>query len=250
MSRAASAASVNPDEVAKFSAIASEWWDATGKFAPLHALNPVRIKYIRDTVCRHFSLDAAAMTPFSELSFLDVGCGGGLLSEPFCRLGAQMTSVDAAEENIKTASVHAAEHGLNITYVHGSAEALADEGRQFDVVLNMEVIEHVANPQAFVKTCASLVKPGGLMFLATLNRTVKSYALAIVGAEYVLRWLPRGTHNWDAFLKPSELDAMLRAASMRTHESVGVSYNPLSRSWKLSPHDLSVNYMICAKRAD
>lgn len=241
------APSVDPDEIARFTAIAEEWWDPHGKFRPLHRFNPVRLQYIRDAVCRHFGRDPKALTPFSGLSLLDIGCGGGLLSEPMTRLGAAVTGVDAGERNVKTALVHARAEGLDIDYRAGTAEGLAAEGAQFDVILNMEVVEHVVSVPDFIATCGSLLKPGGLMFCATLNRTVKSYALAIVGAEYVLRWLPRGTHDWSKFVTPAELTAALEGAGLIQSDRSGVAYDPLADRFHLTS-DVAVNYMILAEK--
>ncbi|PIR37669.1 MAG: bifunctional 3-demethylubiquinol 3-O-methyltransferase/2-polyprenyl-6-hydroxyphenol methylase [Alphaproteobacteria bacterium CG11_big_fil_rev_8_21_14_0_20_39_49] len=230
--------SIDENEIAKFSAMADEWWDLNGKFKPLHKFNPVRIEYIRDNVLSHFDKEG-----FKGLKFLDIGCGGGLLSEPMARLGADVTSIDASEKNIKIASLHAEQSGLKIDYQCTSAEELAKKGGKFDVVLNMEVIEHVANIGSFVQASADLLKPEGLMFIATLNRTLKSYALAIVGAEYILRWLPKGTHDWKKFLKPSEVEELASENGLKLKEIQGVSYNPLIDKWKLSD-DVDVNYMM------
>ncbi|MBX3495649.1 MAG: bifunctional 2-polyprenyl-6-hydroxyphenol methylase/3-demethylubiquinol 3-O-methyltransferase UbiG [Parvibaculum sp.] len=237
--------SVDPAEIARFSAMAAEWWDPAGKFRPLHKFNPVRLSYIRDHVTARFGLDGRAMRPFEGLRFLDIGCGGGLLSEPMARLGAEVVAADASEKNIKTASVHAAEQGLAIDYRCTTAEALAAAGETFNVVLNMEVIEHVADRDMFLKDCARMVKPGGLMFVATLNRTLKAHALAIVGAEYVLGWLPRGTHDWKKFVTVEEMEHGLAAAGLEVMEISGVSYNPLFGTWSLS-RDTDVNYMALA----
>ena len=244
---AGAASSIDPDEVARFSAMAAEWWDPRGKFRPLHKFNPVRLSYIRENVVVHFGLDAKSVRPFEGLRFLDIGCGGGLLSEPMARLGATMVSADASEENIKTASVHAAEQGLDIDYRCTTAEALAEAGESFDVILNMEVIEHVADPMRFLADCAGMLKPGGLMFIATLNRTFKAHALAIVGAEYVLGWLPRGTHDWKKFITTNEMEAGIARAGLHLKELTGVSYNPLADKWSLG-RDTDVNYMALADR--
>lgn len=235
---------VDPAEIERFSRIADEWWDPTGKFAPLHRLNPVRIAYIRDRVAAHWQRDALNGEPLKDLSLLDIGCGGGLLSEPMTRLGASVTGVDASARNIATASVHAAQQDLSIDYRQGTAEALAESGAQFDVVLALEIVEHVADVDLFLRSCGRLVKPGGLLFLSTLNRTAKAWALAIAGAEYVLGWLPRGTHDWKKFLKPSEVARGLRAGGIEPQEIVGVVYAPLSRKWSLNRNDLDVNYML------
>lgn len=235
---------VDPAEIERFSRIADEWWDPTGKFAPLHRLNPVRIGYIRDRVAAHWQRDALNGEPLTGLSLLDIGCGGGLLSEPMTRLGASVTGVDASSRNIATASVHAERGGLAIDYRQGTAEALAESGAQFDVVLALEIVEHVADVDLFLRSCGRLVKPGGLLFLSTLNRTAKAWVLAIAGAEYVLGWLPRGTHDWRKFLKPSEVVRGLRAGGIEPQEIVGVVYAPLSRKWSLNRNDLDVNYML------
>lgn len=238
------AGTIDPDDVERFSRIADEWWDPTGKFAPLHRLNPVRIGYIRDRVAAHWQRDALNGEPLKELSLLDIGCGGGLLSEPMTRLGASVTGVDASSRNIGVAALHAEAQGLAIDYRQGTAEALVESGAQFDVVLALEIVEHVADVDLFLRSCGRLVKPGGLLFLSTLNRTAKAWALAIVGAECVLGWLPRGTHDWKKFLKPSEVARGLRAGGIETQEIVGVVYAPLSRKWSVNRNDLDVNYML------
>ena len=241
-------ASLDPAEVAKFSAIAAEWWDPAGKFAPLHKFNPVRLSFIRTEAAGHFGRDSRTLRPFEGLSLLDIGCGGGLLSEPMARLGFAVTGADASEKNIGTARAHAAQSGLPITYRAATAEALVAEGRSFDVVLNMEVVEHVADVAAYLDACARLVKPGGLTFVATLNKTLKSLALAKIGAEYVLGWLPRGTHDWNRFIPPSELKKSLERAGLNILKTQGVSFNPLGWDWRLSS-DVDVNYMIVASSA-
>lgn len=238
---------VDAQEIAKFSAMAAEWWDPHGKFRPLHKFNPTRLTFIRKQVSAHFGRDGEAEKPLEGLRLLDIGCGGGLLSEPMTRLGARVTGADAGEKNIRTASVHAAEQGLEIDYRHTTAEALADAGEQFDVILNMEVIEHVADTQAFMKACAACLKPGGLMIVATLNRTAKAFALAIVGAEYVLGWLPRGTHEWSKFITPDEMRTMMANASLTHDQLTGVSFNPLTDKWSVSG-DIAVNYMMTATK--
>jgi 2-polyprenyl-6-hydroxyphenyl methylase/3-demethylubiquinone-9 3-methyltransferase len=240
-------ASLDPAEVAKFSAIAAEWWDPAGKFAPLHKFNPVRLGFIRTEAAGHFGRDARSLQPFKGLSLLDIGCGGGLLSEPMARLGFAVTGADASEKNIGTARAHAAQSGLPITYRTATAEALVAEGQSFDVVLNMEVVEHVADVAAYLDACARLVKPGGLTFVATLNKTLKSLALAKIGAEYVLGWLPRGTHDWNRFIPPAELKKSLERAGLNILKTQGISFDPLNWDWRLSS-DVDVNYMIVAQR--
>ncbi|MEO0465930.1 MAG: bifunctional 2-polyprenyl-6-hydroxyphenol methylase/3-demethylubiquinol 3-O-methyltransferase UbiG [Pseudomonadota bacterium] len=240
--------SIDPDEVAKFTAMAADWWNPKGKFRPLHKFNPVRLGFIRDTAEAHFDLDSTARKPLEGKTLLDIGCGGGLVSEPMARLGAAVTGIDAAEANIKTALTHAEQSGVDLDYRAGTAEGLieADEG-PYDIVLNLEVVEHVANPEQFLRDTASLVAPGGLMIVATLNRTPKAWALAIVGAEYVLGWLPRGTHEFEKFLKPGEVSAPMRAAGLDLRPPQGVSYNPLADAWRLSG-DTGVNYMVVGTR--
>ena len=241
------AASIDPAEVAKFSAIAAEWWDPSGKFAPLHKFNPVRLSFIKAEAVAHFSRDPRALRPFEGLSLLDIGCGGGLLSEPMARLGFAVTGADASERNIGTAKAHAAQTGLEIDYRASTAEALEAEGLSFDVVLNMEVVEHVADVTAYLDACARLVKPGGITIVATMNKTLKSLALAKIGAEYVLGWLPRGTHDWNRFIPPADLRTALEDAGLSICKTQGVSFNPLAWDWHLSS-DVDVNYMIVAKR--
>jgi len=247
----ADSASLDPAEVAKFSAIAAEWWDPAGKFAPLHKFNPVRLAFIRAEAGAHFAkngqIDPKALKPFEGLSLLDIGCGGGLLSEPMARLGFSVTGADASEKNVRTARAHALQSGLPITYRATTAEVLVEEGLTFDVVLNMEVVEHVADVAAYLDACARLVKPGGLTFVATLNKTLKSLALAKIGAEYVLGWLPRGTHDWNRFIAPAELKKSLEQAGLTVLKTQGVSFDPLNWDWRLSS-DVDVNYMIVAKR--
>jgi 2-polyprenyl-6-hydroxyphenyl methylase/3-demethylubiquinone-9 3-methyltransferase len=242
-----SQASVDPTEVAKFSAIAAEWWDPTGKFAPLHKFNPVRLSFLKSEAAAHFNRDPRALRPFEGLTLLDIGCGGGLLSEPMTRLGFAVTGADASERNIGTARAHAAQSGLGIDYRAITAEELAAEGHSYDVVLNMEVVEHVADVGAYLKACAALVKPGGITVVATMNKTLKSLALAKIGAEYVLGWLPRGTHDWNRFIPPAELRAALEEAGLSLCKTQGVSFNPLAWDWHLS-NDVDVNYMVVATR--
>lgn len=240
--------SIDPAEVAKFSAMAADWWNPTGKFKPLHRFNPVRLRFIRETAEAHFAIPAGLAKPLDGLSLLDIGCGGGLVCEPMSRLGASVTGVDASEANIKTALTHAQEQGLDIDYRAGTAEGLIDSGQpQFDIALNLEVVEHVADAHEFLKDTASLVRPGGLMVVATLNRTARALATAVIGAEYILGWLPRGTHDWSKFVTPAEVATALLAAGMETEPAIGVSYRPLSGSWALTS-DTSVNFMVVAKR--
>ena len=243
------ATTVDPAEVERFSALAREWWDPKGKFQILHKFNPVRLGYIRDAAARAHGRDTRGLKPLEGLGVLDIGCGGGLLSEPLCRMGAEVTAIDPSEKNIGTASTHAAENGLNIDYRATTAEDLAQTGAVFDIVLNMEVVEHVADVELFLKTSASMVNPGGLMFVATLNRTLKAFALAIVGAEYVLRWLPRGTHSWEKFVTPEEIKAALRPAGLTVTDETGVTFNPLADRWSLAA-DMDVNYMMTARKAE
>ena len=240
--------SIDPAEVERFSQIAAEWWDPNGKFAPLHKFNPVRLGFIRDQALHRFGRDPAARAPFQGLRLHDIGCGGGLLSEPMSRLGFAVTGVDASARNIATAAAHAEQGALSIDYRAATAEALLAAGEgPFDVILNMEVIEHVADPAAFLKTCARLLAPGGLMIVATLNRTLKAFALAKVGAEYVLRWLPVGTHDWNRFLKPEELRGFLAGETVTVDGPFGVVFDPLSGRWSQS-HDADVNYMMTVAR--
>jgi 2-polyprenyl-6-hydroxyphenyl methylase/3-demethylubiquinone-9 3-methyltransferase len=239
--------SIDEAEVAKFSAIAQEWWDPAGKFAPLHKFNPVRLKFIRETAATHFGRSATDLRPFEGLTLLDIGCGGGLLSEPMARLGFSVVGADASEKNIKVASAHARQNGLPVEYRNTTAEALADEGLSFDLVLNMEVVEHVADLNGYLAATARLVKPGGLMIVATLNRTLKALALAKFGAEYVLGWLPRGTHDWNRFVTPDELQTMLEKSGLKPLKRQGVEFKPLAWDWRLSS-DTDVNYMIVATR--
>ena len=242
------ASSVDPAEVERFSRIAAEWWDPRGKFAPLHRFNPVRLGFIREQALQRFGRDPKTRRPFTGLRLLDIGCGGGLLAEPMARLGFAVTGVDASERNIGTAMAHAAEQGLAIDYRVATAEALLAAGEgPFDVILNMEVVEHVTDPGAFLRACARLLKPGGLMIVATLNRTLKAFALAKVGAEYVLRWLPRGTHDWSRFLKPEEIRAGLEGEPVTVDGPFGVVFDPLSGRWRQS-HDTDVNYMMTVVR--
>jgi 2-polyprenyl-6-hydroxyphenyl methylase/3-demethylubiquinone-9 3-methyltransferase len=242
------ASSALDNEVAKFAAMADTWWDPDGPFKPLHTFNPKRLAYIRDRAVERFGRDMEQRHPFAGLSLLDIGCGGGLLCEPMARLGFEVTGIDATEKNTKIAAVHAEQSGLDITYRNATPEVLVAEGKTFDVVLTMEVVEHVADVDAFLHSCGTLVKPGGLLIGATLNRTMKAFALAKVGAEYVLRWLPKGTHDWKKFVRPSEFAAGLRAGGLTIDGMVGMTFNPLAGEWSLS-RDLDVNYMIAAHKA-
>ncbi len=240
--------SVDADEVERFSRIAAEWWSPTGKFAPLHKFNPVRLTFIREKALARFGSDPAAVAPFEGLRLLDIGCGGGLLSEPMRRLGFSVTAIDASERNIGTARTHAAEMGLEIDYRCATAEQLLAEGTEpFDLILNMEVIEHTATPGQYLRDCTSLIAPGGMMIVATLNRTLRAFGLAVVGAEYVLGWLPRGTHDWRKFVTPEEIRAFLEGAPVTVEGPVGVAYNPLSGRWSQST-DAEVNYMMTVAR--
>ena len=239
--------SLDAEEVEKFSRLAAEWWDPHGKFAVLHKFNPVRLAYIRDHVTARFARDPNGPKPLKGLRLLDIGCGGGLLAEPMARLGADVTAIDPSATNIATARVHAGEAGLDIDYRAETAESLGAGGETFDVILNMEVIEHVVDPAAFMAVCGRLLKPGGIMFVATINRTLKSFAFAIVGAEYVLGWLPRGTHHWEKFITPEELERWLAAAGLKQADITGVFYNPLTGAWARS-RDTDVNYMLVADK--
>ena len=247
VNRKSSASTVDSAEVERFSRLAADWWAPRGPMAALHKLNPVRLAYIRDQAAARFAHDPKTLDCLKGLRMLDIGCGGGILSEPLARLGADMIGVDPAEENVEAARAHAEEQGVAIDYRAGTAEALAEAGERFDVVLAMEVVEHVADIELFISTCASMVKPGGLMIAATLNRTLKSFALAIVGAEYVLRWLPRGTHKWDKFVTPQELESAIENTGLRVIGERGVIYNPFADRWQLSS-DMDVNYMLVATR--
>lgn len=242
------ASSIDDAEVAKFRAMAAEWWDPAGKFKPLHMLNPVRLDYITGQITAEFARDRRSLRPFEGLRLLDIGCGGGLISEPMARLGAAVTGADAAAENIEVARLHAEQSGLAIDYRAVTAESLLAEGAQFDVVLALEIVEHVADPQQFLTTCARLLRPGGVLIASTLNRTPQSFAAAIVGAEWVMRWLPRGTHAWSRFIRPDELAGMFEAAGVRVVDRAGMVFNPLGWSWSLSRRDLAVNYLMAGVR--
>jgi 2-polyprenyl-6-hydroxyphenyl methylase / 3-demethylubiquinone-9 3-methyltransferase len=242
------ASSVDPAEVERFSRHAADWWNPRGTMAPLHKFNPVRLGYIRDQAAARFDRDPKKLDCLKGLRMLDVGCGGGILSEPLARLGARVVGVDPAEDNIAAALAHAKETGVDVDYRATTAEELAAKGERFDVVLAMEVVEHVVDVKEFVATCATMVKPGGLLIAATLNRTLKSFALAIVGAEYVLRWLPRGTHQWDKFVTPEELESAMEKSGLQVIGERGVIYNPFVDRWQLSS-DMDVNYMLVAGRS-
>lgn len=239
---------VDAGEIAKFEAMAAEWWDLNGKFKPLHMLNPCRLDYITNQIAGEFDRDLTSTIPFKGLRILDIGCGGGLLSEPMARLGAEVVGADAAERNIPVAQVHAEQSGLTIDYRHTTAEAMAEAGEQFDVVLNMEVVEHVASPPDYLRACHDLLKPGGLHICSTINRNPKSYVFAIFGAEQVMRWLPKGTHEWSKFITPDELFKLMSEAGLEPVDRKGFVFNPIGWSWALSDRDLSVNYVTASLR--
>ena len=238
---------INTAEIAKFSAMADDWWDPTGDFKPLHKFNPVRLTYIRDWALRHFDRAENQRQPLKGLKLLDIGCGGGLLTEPLTRLGATVTGIDAGAKNIAVAKLHAERSGLSIDYRETTSEALAAEGQKFDIVLNMEVVEHVDNVPLYMKSCADLVAPGGLLFSATINRTTRALMFAKFGAEYVLRWLPRGTHDWNKFLTPDELKALITRNGLKIADECGVVFHPLADEWRKS-RDMGINYMVLAER--
>lgn len=242
-------ATASADEVARFAAIADAWWDPEGEFRPLHRLNPTRIAYIRDRIAGHFGRDSLAPRPLDGLRILDVGCGGGLVAEPMTRLGAQVTGIDADQRGVTIAEAHARKFGLAIRYRCALPEDLLDADEPpFDAVVSMEVVEHVSDPSAFLSVCSDLLAPGGVLILATLNRTLKSLALAKIGAEYILRWVPAGTHDWRKFIRPSELAAGLRRCGLRIEDVSGMRYDPLRDRWSLSPTDLDINYLVCASK--
>lgn len=232
---------IDTDEIERFSRISDEWWNEKGKFAPLHSMNPTRINFIKEQVLKNFT------DSFNGLTLLDIGCGGGLIAEPMARLGAKVTGIDASEKNIKVASLHAKKMGLTIDYRCTSAEALAQTNDRFDVVLALEIVEHVADLELFLKSAVNLLKPNGIIIISTLNRTAKSYALAIIGAEYVMRLLPVGTHSWNKFLKPREICNILEQNNMLVSELTGMTMNPITWKWKLDAKDLAVNYIVVAK---
>jgi len=239
----AAQSTIDDGEIAKFEAMAAEWWDPDGKFKPLHMLNPCRLDYITSQIAAEFDRDLSAEAPFAGLRILDIGCGGGLLCEPMARLGADVVGADAAARNIPVAQLHAEQSGLAIDYRNTSAEALAAQGETFDAVLNMEVVEHVPDPGTYLAACAALLRPGGLHVCSTINRNARSFAMAIVGAEYVMRWLPKGTHQWGKFITPDELYGLLRGAGLDPVDRKGFVFSPVSWSWSLSSRDLSVNYV-------
>jgi len=228
--------------------MAAEWWDPTGKFKPLHMMNPVRLDYITSQIATEFGRDLKADKPFEGLRILDIGCGGGLLSEPMARLGADVVGADAAPRNIPVAQIHAEQSGLEIDYRHTTAEAMAEAGEQFDIVLNMEVVEHVADPLAYLTACHALLKPNGLMLCSTINRNPKSFAMAIVGAEYIMRWLPKGTHEWSKFITPDELFDLISKAGLTPVDRKGYVFNPITWGWSISDRDLSVNYVTASTK--
>ena len=237
---------INKEEIQKFSNLADEWWDVKGKFKPLHMFNPIRIEYILEKTKEHFNLKNKDNLILEGMNVLDIGCGGGLISEPLARLGAKVTGIDASEKNIKVADLHAKKNKLNILYLNRSPEQM-DESEKFDLILNLEIVEHVDDVNLYIQSCYKLLKKGGLMFTATLNRTVTSYLKAIIGAEYVLRWLPIGTHDWNKFLKPEELEIYLNKMKFKTIDVKGLEFNPLTSKWKKSDN-LSVNYIICSSK--
>ncbi|MBY6140148.1 bifunctional 2-polyprenyl-6-hydroxyphenol methylase/3-demethylubiquinol 3-O-methyltransferase UbiG [Leisingera daeponensis] len=240
---------VDPAEIAKFEAMAAEWWDPNGKFKPLHMLNPCRLDYITSQIAGEFGRDLTSQRPFEGLRLLDIGCGGGLLSEPMARLGATVVGADAAGGNLPVARIHAEQSGLDIDYRHTTAEALAEAGEQFDVVLNMEVVEHVADPLSYLTATKELLKPGGLEICSTINRNPKSFAMAIVGAEVIMRWLPRGTHEWSKFITPDELFELLQKAGLKPVDRKGFLFNPITWNWSISERDLSVNYVTASVKS-
>tara|TARA_X000000368_G_scaffold335808_1_gene273349 strand:- start:783 stop:1508 length:726 start_codon:yes stop_codon:yes gene_type:complete len=235
---------VNKEEIQKFSNLAEEWWDVNGKFKPLHMFNPIRIEYILDEISKHFKLDREKKLLLKNLEILDIGCGGGLISEPMARLNGNVTGIDASEKNIKVALLHSKQNNLKINYLNKSPEQLKDK-EKFDIILNLEIVEHVENLDLYLKSCFNLLKKNGLMFTATINRTLTSYVKAIIGAEYILRWLPIGTHDWNKFIKPEELQRKLTEKKFITNNITGLQFNPITNKWKKS-ENLSVNYIICS----
>ncbi len=239
---------IDPSEVAKFEAMAAEWWNPNGKFRPLHLMNPCRLDYITTQIAAEYGRDLTKPLPFAGLRILDIGCGGGLLSEPMARLGAEVVGADAAPRNIPVAQVHAQASGLAIDYRFTTAEDMAAAGEQFDVVLNMEVVEHVSDPLAYLTACHDLLKSGGIMLCSTLNRNPKSYLMAIIGAEWVMRWLPKGTHDWAKFITPDELYDLINRAGLTPVDRKGMVFNPVSWGWSVSARDLSVNYVTTSRK--
>ena len=237
---------INREEIQKFSDLADEWWDVNGKFKPLHMFNPIRIEYITEKIKQEFNLVNRNNNFLKDLKILDIGCGGGLISEPLARLGGEVTGIDASEKNIKVAKLHSKKNNLNINYLNKSPEQL-NNSEKFDIVLNLEIVEHVENVDLYIKSCSNLLKKNGIMFTATLNKTLISYIKAIIGAEYILRWLPIGTHDWNKFIKPEDLEKKLSLANFRTVDVKGLEFNPIFNKWKKSDN-LSVNYIICSKK--
>tara|TARA_B100000575_G_scaffold271502_1_gene252853 strand:+ start:379 stop:1107 length:729 start_codon:yes stop_codon:yes gene_type:complete len=237
---------INKEEIQKFSKLADEWWDVNGKFKPLHMFNPIRIEYIKDKIQEHFKISNKNENSLVGLRILDIGCGGGLISEPMARLGAEVTGIDASQKNITIAKIHSEKNKLKINYLNSSPEQLIDE-KKFDIILNLEIVEHVDNVELYIKSCYNLLKKNGIMFTATINRSLMSYIKAIIGAEYILRWLPIGTHDWNKFLKPEELENLLQNENFSTIDVKGLEFNPISQKWKKS-NNLSVNYIICSSR--
>ena len=237
---------INKEEIQKFSNLAEEWWDVQGKFKPLHMFNPVRIEYITEKIKEHFQLDKKKQDFLKNLNILDIGCGGGLMSEPLARLGGNVTGIDASEKNINVAKIHAEKNNLKIKYLNKSPENFYELGK-FDIILNLEIVEHVENLDLYIQSCKNLIKKNGIMFTATINRTFASYIKAIIGAEYILRWLPIGTHDWNKFIKPEELEKNLLKKNFKTIDVRGLEFNPLTKKWKTSKN-LSVNYVICSEK--
>ena len=237
---------INKEEIQKFSNLADQWWDVNGKFKPLHMFNPIRIEYITETIKQHFKINSNKANFLSGLNILDIGCGGGLISEPMTRLGGNVTGIDASEKNIKVAKIHSQKNKLKINYLNKSPEQL-ENFKKFDIILNLEIVEHVDNVNLYIKSCYNLLKKDGLMFTATLNRSLTSYLKAIVGAEYILRWLPIGTHDWNKFIKPEELEQFLLNEKFSTVDIKGLEFNPLTNKWKRS-NNLAVNYIICSSK--
>ncbi len=237
---------INKEEIQKFSNLAEEWWDVKGKFKPLHMFNPIRIEYITEKLKYHFNIESNDDNFLNKINILDIGCGGGLISEPLARLGGSVTGIDASEKNIKVAKTHAKENNLNIRYLNTSPEKL-EVNEKFDIIINLEIVEHVENVNLFLSSCNKLLKKNGIMFTATLNRTLTSYVKAIIGAEYILRWLPIGTHDWNKFIKPEELEKLLSEEKFKTIDIKGLKFNPITSKWKRSD-DLSVNYIISSKK--